>query len=98
VPVTIQVIRKQFDLSPDVSTPPLLILYQEDLYDDFGCTLKKGDGRMIRAPGRLYLTDDNLCFFSNIVGKPVSIVSVGLLLICCRKCNWTRLLLSKRPR
>lgn len=64
-------IRKQFELDSE-----------EDLLDDFWCTLKskrinQGSGTNkltfsgainVTHHGRLYLTDENLCFSSNILG------------------------------
>ena len=67
---TIQMIRKQFELDSE-----------EDLLDDFWCTLKSkridhgSNSKMmftgalnVTHHGRLYLTDENLCFSSNILG------------------------------
>jgi hypothetical protein len=39
----------------------------ENIYDDFACHLKK-------APGRIYLSENHLCYFSQIMGKTTKLV------------------------
>ena len=52
-----QMIREEFEISDE-----------EDLLDDFGCSLNDGSIKNVAPHGRLYLTDRCLCFCSNILG------------------------------
>jgi hypothetical protein len=100
IPLTIQMIRREFDLPKDVGFFILLILYfQEELFDDFGCTLKsnlgpqlkeKGTRKILKAgmnnivsqvryQGRLYITEQHMCFNSNFMGITYKNVSQGFI-------------------
>jgi len=43
---------------------------RENVYDDFGCALKQ----KILHHGRLYLTENYICFYSNLVGMQVKLI------------------------
>jgi|TARA_B110000285_G_C14564236_1_gene354914 hypothetical protein len=58
-PLTMVMIRREFQLPND-----------EDLFDDFKCTLNWSSGAHLGSmtQGRLYITDQYMCFSSNLLG------------------------------